>query len=43
MYLGLVEIVHRLLPSVRALRDALHEKELAYAEVTKIGRTQLCS
>ncbi len=35
------EIVHRLLPSVRALRDALHEKEVAYAEVTKIGRTHL--
>ena len=35
------EIVHRLLPSVTALRDALHEKELAYAEVTKIGRTHL--
>ncbi|HWE67432.1 MAG TPA: class II fumarate hydratase [Acidimicrobiales bacterium] len=35
------EIVHRLLPSVLALRDALHEKELAYAEVTKIGRTHL--
>jgi fumarate hydratase class II len=35
------EIVHRLLPSVRALRDALHDKELAYADVTKIGRTHL--
>jgi len=35
------EIVHRLLPSVGALRDALHEKELEYAEVTKIGRTHL--
>jgi fumarate hydratase class II len=35
------EIVHRLLPSVRALRDALYEKELAYAEITKIGRTHL--
>jgi fumarate hydratase class II len=35
------EIVHRLLPSVQALRDALHEKELAYAEVIKIGRTHL--
>src|ERR1700761_5256794 len=35
------EIVHRLIPSVTALRDALHEKELAYAEVTKIGRTHL--
>jgi fumarate hydratase class II len=35
------EIVHRLLPSVAALRDALHEKELEYAQVTKIGRTHL--
>ena len=35
------EIVHRLLPSVRALRDALHDKEEAFAQVTKIGRTHL--
>jgi fumarate hydratase class II len=35
------EIVHRLLPSVTALRDALHEKEVAYADITKIGRTHL--
>jgi fumarate hydratase class II len=35
------EIVHRLLPSVAALLDALHRKELAYADVTKIGRTHL--
>jgi fumarate hydratase, class II len=35
------EIVHRLLPSVRALRDALHDKEVEFAEVTKIGRTHL--
>jgi fumarate hydratase, class II len=35
------EIVHRLLPSVTALRDALHDKEVAYADVTKIGRTHL--
>ena len=35
------EIVHRLVPSVRALGDALHEKELAFAQVTKIGRTHL--
>jgi fumarate hydratase class II len=35
------EIVYRLLPSVSALRDALHDKELAYAEITKIGRTHL--
>jgi fumarate hydratase class II len=35
------EIVHRLLPSVAALRDALHAKEDEYAGVTKIGRTHL--
>jgi fumarate hydratase, class II len=35
------EIVHRLLPSVAALRDALYDKEVAYADVTKIGRTHL--
>jgi fumarate hydratase class II len=35
------EIIHRLLPSVRALRDALNDKALAYADVTKIGRTHL--
>jgi len=35
------EIVHRLLPSVTALRDALQDKELEYAGVTKIGRTHL--
>ena len=35
------EIVHRLLPSVAALRDALHDKEIEYAGITKIGRTHL--
>ena len=35
------EIVHRLLPSVAALRDALYEREIEYADVTKIGRTHL--
>ena len=35
------EIVHRLIPSVTELRDALHEKEVAFADVTKIGRTHL--
>jgi fumarate hydratase class II len=35
------EIVHRLLPSVTALRDALAEKEVAFADITKIGRTHL--
>jgi fumarate hydratase, class II len=35
------EIVHRLLPSVAALRDALHDREIEFADVTKIGRTHL--
>jgi fumarate hydratase class II len=35
------EIVHRLLPSVTALRDALYDKEVEFADVTKIGRTHL--
>jgi fumarate hydratase, class II len=35
------EIVHRLVPSVAALRDALHDKEVAFAGITKIGRTHL--
>ncbi len=35
------EIVGRLLPSVRALRDALAAKSAAFASVTKIGRTHL--
>ena len=35
------EIVHRLLPSVAALRDALLDKEIEFAGVTKIGRTHL--
>ena len=42
MHIAVVEeIGHRLLPSVGALRDALHDKEVAYAGVTKIGRTHL--
>jgi len=35
------EIVRGLLPSVRALRDALAVKAEAFADVTKIGRTHL--
>ncbi len=42
MHIAVVEeIAHRLVGSVSALRDALHEKEVAYAGVTKIGRTHL--
>jgi fumarate hydratase, class II len=35
------EMVQRLLPSVAALRDALHAKEVEFAGITKIGRTHL--
>ncbi len=35
------ELVHRLLPSVRALRDALSEKSEAFSGIVKIGRTHL--
>ncbi len=42
MHIAVVEeIVHRLLPSVTALRDALRVKSDEYADVTKIGRTHL--
>ncbi len=42
MHIGVIEeIVHRLLPSVTALRDALAVKSEEYADVTKIGRTHL--
>jgi fumarate hydratase class II len=36
-----VEVVERLLPAVRALRDALHHRAEAFREVVKIGRTHL--
>ncbi len=35
------QIVHALLPSLRALRDALHDKASAFAAIVKIGRTHL--
>ena len=42
MHIAVVEeIVHRLLPSVIALRDSLAVKSEEYADVTKIGRTHL--
>jgi fumarate hydratase, class II len=34
-------VVHRLLPSVRALRDALQAKADEFADIVKIGRTHL--
>jgi fumarate hydratase class II len=35
------EVLHRLLPSVRRLRDALDTKAKAFADIVKIGRTHL--
>lgn len=35
------EIVHRLVPSVKALRDAIAAKSDEFAEIVKIGRTHL--
>jgi fumarate hydratase class II len=35
------EVVHRLLPSVRKLRDVLNAKSKEFASVVKIGRTHL--
>jgi len=42
MHVAAVEqITHVLVPSVRALRDALAEKAEAFADIVKIGRTHL--
>ena len=38
---AVVEITDRLIPAVTRLRDALHAKAVAYADVVKIGRTHL--
>jgi fumarate hydratase class II len=38
---GAEAFTHRLLPSVRALRDALDAKSTAWADIVKIGRTHL--
>ena len=35
------EIIHRLIPSVRALRDAIDDKARAFSDIVKIGRTHL--
>jgi fumarate hydratase, class II len=35
------EVVERLMPAVKALRDALHHKAEAFRDVVKIGRTHL--
>lgn len=42
MHIAAVEqVVHKLIPSVRRLRDALQVKTEAYADIVKIGRTHL--
>jgi fumarate hydratase class II len=35
------EVTHRLIPSVRGLRDALADKSAEFADIVKIGRTHL--
>jgi fumarate hydratase, class II len=35
------EVVHRLIPAIEALRDALHAKAVQFADIVKIGRTHL--
>lgn len=35
------EIIHRLLPSLKALRDALAKKQREFSKIIKIGRTHL--
>ena len=42
MHIAAVEsIVHRLIPSLTAMRDALYEKQKAYSAIVKVGRTHL--
>ena len=42
MHIAAVEqVVHQLLPAVRALKDTLHAKAIDNADVVKIGRTHL--
>ncbi|MEC7526305.1 MAG: class II fumarate hydratase [Myxococcota bacterium] len=38
---AVTQIEERLLPSVKQLRDTLHDKAEAYADIVKIGRTHL--
>ncbi len=38
---AVAEIAERLIPAVRGLRDTLHERSEAFADVVKIGRTHL--
>jgi fumarate hydratase, class II len=35
------QLLHRVLPAVQALRDALHAKATTWADIVKIGRTHL--
>jgi fumarate hydratase class II len=42
MHIAAVEEIHRrLIPMVRKLRDALHQKELEFKDIIKVGRTHL--
>ena len=42
MYIAATEMIEQqLIPSVKMLRDALHQKEIAFKDIIKIGRTHL--
>jgi fumarate hydratase class II len=42
MHIAAVEaLTHRLVPSLKKLRNALHAKQLAFSSIVKIGRTHL--
>jgi len=42
MHIAAIEtIVHRLIPAIKTLRNALAEKQKAFAKIVKIGRTHL--
>ena len=34
-------IIHRLIPSIKELRNALHEKQTLFSKIVKVGRTHL--
>ena len=42
MHIAAVEaLIHRLIPSIKELRNALHAKQIKFANLVKIGRTHL--
>jgi len=42
MYIAAIEnLVHKVIPAVMAIREGLHQKQLAFGKIIKIGRTHL--